>query len=111
MTPRSPLRKNRDKVEAALREEVVRVLKDGFSAQELSEGQSGLLNFRRLSRAQDDALAAQLAGNLYLGRTFDVSAKVDAALAALTSEQVHAALRKYLRPDDFALVFAGEFKP
>jgi zinc protease len=102
---------NRDKVETAIREEVARALKDGFSAQELSEGRSGLLNFRRLSRAQDDTLAAQLAGNLYLGRSFDISAKVDAALAALTPEQVNAALRKYLKPDDFALVFAGEFKP
>jgi zinc protease len=102
---------NRAKVEAALREEVVRALKDGFNAQELAEGQNGLLNFRRLSRAQDDTLAAQLAGNLYLGRNFEVSAKVDAALAALTPEQVNAALRKYLKPEDFALVFAGDFKP
>ncbi len=102
---------NRDKVGTALREEVARALKDGFSAQELAEGQSGLLAFRRLSRAQDDALAAQLAGNLYLGRTFELSAKVDAALAALTPEQVNAALRKYLKPDDFVLVFAGDFKP
>ncbi len=102
---------NRAKVETAFREEIARALKDGFSAQELSEGQSGLLSFRRLSRAQDDALASQLAGNLYLGRSFEISAKVDAALAALTPEQVNAALRKYLKPDSFDLVFAGDFKP
>ena len=102
---------NRAKVEAAFREEVARALKDGFTAQELAEGQSGLLAFRRLSRAQDDALAAQLASNLYLDRTFALSAKVDAAMAALTPEQVNAALRKYLKPEDFVLVFAGDFKP
>jgi zinc protease len=102
---------NRAKVEAAFREEVSRALNEGFTAQELGEGQSGLLNFRRLSRAQDDTLAAQLANNLYLGRTFDVAARVDAALAALTVEQVNAALRKYLKPEDFALVFAGDFNP
>jgi zinc protease len=102
---------NRAKVEAALREEIARALKDGFNAQELDAGRSGLLNFRRLSRAQDDVLASQLASNLYLGRTFEVSAKVDAALAALTPEQVNAALRKYLRPEAIDLVTAGDFKP
>jgi zinc protease len=102
---------NRAKVEAAMREEIARALKDGFTAQELAEGQSGLLNFRRLSRAQDDALASQLAGNLFVGRTFETSARVDAALAALTLEQVNAALRKYLEPEDISLVFAGDFKP
>jgi zinc protease len=102
---------NRAKVENALREEIARALKDGFSVQELDEGRNGLLNFRRLSRAQDDVLASQLSSNLYLGRTFEISARVDAALAALTTEQVNAALRKYLKPEAIDLVFAGDFKP
>ncbi|HRH86190.1 MAG TPA: pitrilysin family protein [Rubrivivax sp.] len=102
---------NRAKVEAALREEVASALKDGFGAQELQAGRDGLLAFRRLSRAQDDVLASQLASNLYLGRTFEISARVDAALAALTPEQVNAALRKYLKPESFDIVFAGDFKP
>jgi zinc protease len=102
---------NRAKVETALREEVARALKDGFSAQELDAGRNGLLSFRRLSRAQDDVLASQLASNLYLGRTFEISARVDAALAALTPEQVNAALRKYLKPESVDMVFAGDFKP
>jgi zinc protease len=102
---------NRAKVEAAFREEVARALKDGFSAQEVAEGQRGLLSFRRLSRAQDGTVAAGLSNNLYLGRTFAISAKVDAALAALTPAQVNAALRKHLHPESFVLVFAGDFKP
>jgi zinc protease len=101
---------NRAKVQAAFDQEITRAQRDGFSAQELDEGRSGLLNFRRLSRAQDDALASQLAGNLYLERTFAVSARVDAALAALTLEQVNAALRKYLKPEAIDMVFAGDFK-
>jgi zinc protease len=101
---------NRAKVETAFREEIARALKDGFTPQELDEGRSGLLNFRRLSRAQDDVLASQLAGNLYVGRDFAVSARVDAALAALTLEQVNGALRKYLKPEQIDAVFAGDFK-
>ena len=102
---------NRAKVETGLREELAKALKDGFSTQELDEGRSGLLSFRRLSRAQDDTLATALANNLYLDRTFEVSARVDAALAALTPAQVNAALRKYLKPESIDMVFAGDFKP
>lgn len=102
---------NQPKVEAGLREELARALKDGFTPQELDEGRSGLLNFRRLSRAQDDTLATALANNLYLDRSFEVSARVDAALAALTLEQVNSALRKYLKPQSIDMVFAGDFKP
>ena len=102
---------NRAKVETALREELVRALKDGFSAKELDAARNGLLSFRRLSRAQDDVLASQLASNLYLGRSFEISARVDAALAAATPDQVNAALRKYLKPESIDMVFAGDFKP
>jgi zinc protease len=102
---------NRAKVEAAFREEVARALREGFGAKELAEGQRGLLNFRRLSRAQDATVAGALANNLYLGRTFAVSAKVDAAIGKLTREQVHAALRRHLRPESFVFAFAGDFPP
>ncbi len=102
---------NQAKVEAAFKEEVAKALKNGFTAQELSEGQRGLLNFRRLSRAQDATLARALASNLYLDRSFAKAAQVDAALAALTLPQVNAALKNYIKPESFATAFAGEFKP
>ncbi|MEO7152966.1 MAG: insulinase family protein, partial [Burkholderiaceae bacterium] len=102
---------NRTKIDTALREELARALKEGFGAQELAEGQRGLLNFRRLGRAQDESLAAALAGNAYLDRTFAVSARVDAALAALTLPQVNAALRKYIDPARWVIAYAGDFKP
>jgi zinc protease len=101
---------NREKVESAVREEVDRALREGFTAQELAEGQRGLLSARRLSRAQDGSTAGLMAQNLYLGRTFMKSAEVDAALEKLTLEQVNAALRKYIKPDQWVSAFAGEFK-
>lgn len=101
---------NGARVEKAFREEVARALRDGFTAQELAEGQRGLLNFRRLGRAQDGSIAATLANNLDLGRTYAYSQKVDEAIGRLTLEQVNAALRKYVKPDDLALVLAGDFK-
>jgi zinc protease len=86
-------------------------LKDGFTAQELKEGQSSLLNFRQLSRSQDSTVAYALANNLYLGRTFALAAQVDAAIGKLTLDEVNGALRKYVSPDNFVSAYAGDFKP
>ena len=102
---------NRAKVEAAFNEEVSGVLKSGFSAKELSEGISSLLSFRRLGRAQDASLAGVLREHQYLGITFARDAEIDAAIAKLTLAQVNAALRKYLKPGEFAAAYAGDFKP
>ncbi len=101
---------NRDKVETAFKEEVARALKDGFDAKELAEAKQSLLNFRRLSRAQDNVLAGTLAQNLYLNRTFELAQKVDDQIAALTVEQVNAALRKHIKPEQFVYGFGGDFK-
>ncbi len=102
---------NRAKVEAGFREEIARALQDGFSAQELREGQASLINFRQLSRAQDGGVAFTLANNLYLGRSFGLQAQVDEAIGKLTLEQVNAALRQYVTPQSFVSAFAGDFKP
>ena len=101
---------NRGKVESAFREEVAKVLAQGFTQTEFESGKRGLLNFRQLSRAQDARLAGAWVSNLYLDRTFDVSAKVDAALEALTLDQVNQALKRYLKPDQFLFGLAGDFK-
>ena len=101
----------RAKVEAAFKEEIQRVLKDGFTDEELRSGQSGLLNFRRLSRAQDENLAGAWVNNLYMKRNFSRSAEVDRALSVLTVEQINAALRKYIKPEGFVMGFGGDFKP
>ena len=102
---------NRAKVEAAFTEEIARARKDGFTAQELEQGKASLLSFRRLSRAQDAGVVQALANNLYLDRSFALSARVDAALAALSLDDVNAALRKYLQPENFVAAYAGDFKP
>jgi len=102
---------NQPKVEAALREETARALKDGFTQAELDQAREGLLNLRRLSRAQDAAVASLLTQNLYLGRTFAVSQKIDDALQKLTLAEVNAAFRKYVDPARWAIAWGGDFKP
>ena len=102
---------NRPKVEAALQEEVARALKDGFSAAELAAGQTSVLSQRRLGRAQDPAVAGALGSNLYLQRNFALHQLNDDRIAALTLDQVNAALRRYVDPASWAVFWAGDFKP
>ncbi|MBK6469844.1 MAG: insulinase family protein [Betaproteobacteria bacterium] len=101
---------NQSRVEAAFREELARSLQDGFTQQELDEGRNALLNFRRLSRAQDDAVAGALVNNLYLDRRFAFAQQVDDAIARLTVEQINAAWRKYIDPARLTLAWGGDFK-
>ena len=101
---------NSARVESALREELNRVLKDGFDEKELADARQSLLGFRRLSRAQDANLAGGIATNLRLARSFAISQKVDDQIAASSLEQVNAALRKHLTPASFVFGFGGDFK-
>ncbi len=101
---------NQSKVEAAFKDELEKSLKDGFSASDVADAQKSLLNFRRLSRAQDAAVAGQLVNNLYLSRRFAVSQAVDEALAKLTPAEVNAVWRKYIDPGKLAVGWGGDFK-
>jgi zinc protease len=101
---------NQAKVEAALQDELARSLKEGFTQAELDDARSGVLNGRRLNRAQDGVLAGALVSNPHLGRTFAISQQVDDALARTTLEQVNAAWRKYIVPQRLVLGWGGDFK-
>jgi zinc protease len=101
---------NGAKVEQSYRDELARALKDGFGEQEVLDARAALLNFRRLSRAQDERLALALQHNLELDRTFAFAQQIDSALAALTAGPVSQALRANLKPDAMAFVLAGDFK-
>jgi zinc protease len=101
---------NRDRVEAAFKDELAKALRDGFSDSEVQNAKQSLLNFRRLSRAQDDHLAQSLVRAFELNRTFEFSDRVDKAIARLSASQVNNALRVHLKPDGLAFVLAGDFK-
>ena len=100
---------NMDKVEAAIREELVRLVKDGITAEELRDAVSGTLTERQQGRAEDGSVADMLADQLHYGRDMKFTEALDARYRALTPEQVNAAIRKYLKPEALSVYNAGDF--
>ncbi len=100
---------NVEKLEAAFKEEIARMLKDGFTAEEVEAAKSGFLQSRQVSRAQDNELASRLNNYLFLGRTLQWDADLDAKLRALTPEQINAAMRRHIDPTKITIIKAGDF--
>ncbi|MBA3254340.1 MAG: insulinase family protein [Burkholderiaceae bacterium] len=98
------------KAEQALREEVERVRRDGFSAKEVEDAKKGTLQERATNRAQDSVLAGAWTANLDLQRTFAFSKQFEDRLRAATPDQVNAAFRKYIDPARMTFVIAGDAK-
>ncbi|HJW54569.1 MAG TPA: pitrilysin family protein [Burkholderiaceae bacterium] len=99
---------NLERIDAAVREELARVLKEGFTPEEIARAKSGLLQQRLQTRAQDGGLASGWTDFLYLGRTFAWSRDVENKISALTVDQVNAAFRKAILPSRMTVITAGD---
>jgi zinc protease len=95
--------------EQAVREEIDRMLKDGFTEQEVADARNGMLQERLLSRSSDRALASAWSEYLDLGRTFTTfSAPFEARIRSLTVAEVNAAVRRHIDPNRLTVVIAGD---
>ena len=101
---------NADKLEAAFKEEIQKVLDDGFTEAELATAKQGMLEGAQLSRAQDGSLAGQISSNLYFDRTFEFDAALEAKIRALTLDEVNAAIKRRLDLSKITIVKAGDFE-
>ncbi|CAN5580455.1 pitrilysin family protein [soil metagenome] len=100
---------NSDRLIAAYKEELEKVIKDGFTAEELKNAISGYLQGQNVNRSQDGYLSGKLSGNLFLSRTMKWNEDLEKKIAALSVEQVNAAMRKWLKPEKITIVQAGDF--
>lgn len=99
---------NLEKLEIAVKEELTRALKDGFTADELAKAKSGLLQQRVQGRSSDGAVASGWNSNLYLKRTWAWSQAMDDKIQALTVEQVNDAFRRYIDPAKMSVFIAAD---
>lgn len=98
------------KAEASAKEEILRAVKDGFTAEEVSEAVKGILDSRAVNRAQDDYLAHSWLQFMDQGKTFAFSKAFEDKIRTLTPEQVNAALRRMIVPENVTWVLAGDLK-
>jgi zinc protease len=100
---------NVGKLERAMREELARAAREGFTADEVAQAKTGWLQSRQLSRAQDASLASVLGSRAFAGRTLAWDAGLEAKVSALTPAQVTDAFRRAVDPAKLVIVRAGDW--
>lgn len=90
-------------------EELQRIESDGFTAEEVVDARNGWLQRRRLSRSQDRELASTLAGYAEIDRTLAWDAEMEAAMEALTPEDLHEAWKEHVDLGTISIVRGGDF--
>ncbi len=96
--------------EASARDVIAKAIKDGFTDQEVEEAKKGLLQAMQVARSQDDVVARSWNDKMENQRTWVFSKKQAEAISKLTTADVNAALRKYIKPDEITFVLAGDQK-
>lgn len=100
---------NRDKVQAAFIEEIDKVVKEGFTTEELDAARSGWLQGQIVNRSQDRTLISKLSNNLRLDRTMQWDKNIEDKIKNLTVEDINKAVSKYLDSSKMVFVKAGDF--
>lgn len=98
------------KVEAAFKDEVAKLLKDGFAEDEIAAAKKTYVDDHVLGRSQDTALARELVRNAQYGWTMQRQADLEKKITSLTSAQLTAVVRKYIDPAGISYFKAGDFK-
>ncbi len=101
---------NSDKLMAAYKEELQKILKDGITEQELADAKSGFLQSRNRNRSQDNYLVEKLTRYMPLNRTIKWDADQEKAISSLTTAQINATLKKWIKPEKIVYVQAGDFE-
>ena len=98
------------KLEGGFREEFEKVLKTGFTAEEIESSKKAWAQEQNLGRSDDQALAREWVKDLFFDRTMAFDAEIEKKVAALTPDQVNAAFRRHVDVSKLTVVKAGDFK-
>jgi zinc protease len=100
---------NVKRLEEAFHEEIEKVVKEGFSEEEVSAAKSGWLQSRQVARSQDASLVGVLNNYLEIDRDLSWDAQLEEKIAKLTPAQINQAMKKHLSLDKMIIVKAGDF--
>ncbi|MBS7255955.1 M16 family metallopeptidase [Flavobacterium branchiicola] len=103
----NPTKKNA--VEVAVKEEISKALKDGFTAEELKSNLVSWQNERKTRLGSDDTLMNLVNTYLQFNVPLEDYDDLENKVKALKVEEVNTALRKYLSLDKMTSIYAGDF--
>jgi zinc protease len=95
---------------AALLEEITNLVSSGLTAGELAGAKQGLLSGFERNLSSDPFVLGILQDGLYLDRKMEFWARRNAAIAALTVDQVNTAIRRRIQPGSLVKITAGDNK-
>jgi len=100
---------NVSKLDVAFKEEIEKVVKDGFTDTEVAEAKKGYLQSRSVSLAQDNVFNSTLNAYSYYGENIAFWQKMDDAISKLTTAQINTAAKKYYDTSKISIIKAGDF--
>jgi zinc protease len=100
---------NRDRIMAAILEEIERARRDGFTQAELDTAKAALLAGQRQARNNDGNITGALLWQLETGKTFAELVENERKLAAVTLAAANAAFQRSVDPVRLLLGTAGDF--
>lgn len=100
---------NVGKLEEVFKEEILKAVNEGFTAEEVEAAKSGWLQSRSVNRAQDASVASSLNNYLFTSRTMKWDEELEKKVQALTVTEINAAMKKHLNYDNLNMVKAGDF--
>jgi zinc protease len=101
---------NIDKLDAAIMDELSKMVKEGVSEKELSDSKKAYLASLQQQRGDDAALAGILQSELQAGRSIAYYGDLEKKLANVSVEEVNSAFRNRINPKKLVVIEAGDFK-
>lgn len=98
---------NAQALTSAMKDALTTVLREGFTEDEVSSAIRATLDYQQLARSSDSYLTSSWIAKLATGRDFAWTQRMLDAIAALNAEQVNAALRATLDPDQLVIAVAA----
>ncbi|HEU4904314.1 MAG TPA: pitrilysin family protein, partial [Flavisolibacter sp.] len=99
----------RGRIDTALRQEIDKAIKGGFTKDELEKSVGSLLEQNKTSLGSNEFLANLLRSYLRDERDLADFLQFENKVKALTPNAVNAALRKYFDPSKLVIIYAGDF--
>ena len=101
---------NADKVEKALKEEIKRVIDNGFTKDELDFAKNSFKQAMAIQRSKDRNLTSEIVEQIHLGRTWTFQNNLEAAIDSLSLDHVSQSFRKYIEIEKISFIKGGDFK-